>query len=225
MTEGVEVEVKYAVDDPERIADLVRSSDPHVLAGFEPSGPAREVTVVDRYMDTADGALEAVLARARLRESRGRVEVTFKRQGVVGAGGVTERVELEGEATADLDPTRWPDSPARRELASVARGAPLVETARLRQLRLVRDLVRGGTHVELSLDRLEALDAEAVVATRWELEAELKDGRREDLAELAHALEVLPGLSLAAESKRLFALVAVARARSEKPLGAITTDC
>ena len=67
--------------------------------------------------------------------------------------------------------------------------------------------------VELSLDRLEALDEDTVVAVRWELEAELKAGRREDLAELANALEVLPGLSLAAESKRLFALLAVAAAR------------
>ena len=215
MTEGVEVEVKFAVDDPERIADLVRSPDARLLAGFEPSGPAREVEVLDRYMDTADGALESALARARLRESRGRVEITFKRQGVVDAAGVTARVELEGEATPDLDPTRWPDSPARRELASLVRGASLVETARLRQMRLVRDLVRGETRVELSLDRLEALDGDAVVATRWELEAELRNGRRRDLAELANALEVLPGLSLAAESKRLFALLAVARARSE----------
>ena len=215
MTEGVEVEVKFAVDDPERIADLVRSPDARLLAGFEPSGPAREVEVLDRYMDTAGGALESALARARLRESQGRVEVTFKRQGVVDAAGVTARVELEGEATPDLDPTRWPDSPARRELVSLVRGASLVETARLRQMRLVRDLVRGETRVELSLDRLEALDGDAVVATRWELEAELRNGRRLDLAELANALEVLPGLSLAAESKRLFALLAVARARSE----------
>jgi inorganic triphosphatase YgiF len=215
VTEGVEVEVKFAVDDPERIADLVRSPDARLLAGFEPSGPAREVEVLDRYMDTADGALESALARARLRESQGRVEVTFKRQGVVDAAGVTARVELEGEATPDLDPTRWPDSPARRELASLVRGASLVETARLRQMRLVRDLVRGETRVELSLDRLEALDGDSVVATRWELEAELRNGRRLDLAELANALEVLPGLSLAAESKRLFALLAVARARSE----------
>ena len=213
MTEGVEVEVKYSVDDPERIAELVRSPDPHVLAGFVGSGAVREVEVLDRYLDTADDALGVALARARLRESRGRVELTFKRQGVVGDGGVTERTELEGEATPDLDPGSWPGSAARRELLAIAGAAALVETARLRQRRLVRDLARGDTRVELSLDRLEALDGEAVVATRWELEAELKAGRREDLAELANALEVLPGLSLAAESKRLFALLAVAMAR------------
>jgi len=213
VTEGVEVEVKYSVDDPDRIADLVRSPDPHVLAGFEATGAVREIEVLDRYLDTAEGALEAGLARARLREARGRVELTFKRQGVVGAGGVTERMELEGEATSDLDPGLWPESAARRELLAVVGASPLVETARLRQRRLVRHVARGATRVELSLDRLEALDDETVVATRFELEAELKAGRREDLAELANALEVVPGLSLAAESKRLFALLAVAAAR------------
>jgi inorganic triphosphatase YgiF len=213
VTEGVEVEVKYAVDDPEPIAALVRAADPKVLAGFEAAGPIREAEVLDRYLDTADGALDAVLARARLRDSRGRIEVTFKRQGVVGEGGVTERVELEGEATPDLDPSAWPDSVARQAILAVAGGQPLTETARLRQRRLVRDVVRGETRVELSLDRLEAMDGDVAVATRWELEAELKAGRREDMTELANALNVLPGLRVAAESKRLFAVLAVAEAR------------
>ena len=213
MTAGVEVEVKYAVDDPALIRPLVELPQPGLLAGFEGAGAVHEVEVLDRYLDTVAGALEGALARARLREERDRVELTFKRQGVVGDGGVTTRVELEGPATPDLDPARWPESAARHELMAVAGGGPLVETARLRQRRLVRDLVRGETRVELSLDHLEALDGEAVVATRWELEAELKAGRQEDLAELANALGVLPGLSLAAESKRLFAMLAVAMAR------------
>lgn len=214
MTEGLEVEVKLAVDDPERIRALVSQPDPKVLAGFTATGPVREIDVLDRYLDTAGQALEAVLARARLRESRRGVEITFKRQGVEGEGGVTTRVELEGAATPDLDPARWPESAARTELLTIIGTAALVETARLRQHRFVRDLVRGETRVELSLDRLEALDGEQVVATRWELEAELKAGRREDLTELANALQVQSGLSLAAESKRLFAMLAVNQARA-----------
>jgi hypothetical protein len=216
VTAGVEVEVKFAVDEPERIRDLITRPDPRLLAGFDGAGAAREVEVLDRYLDTADGALDAALTRARLRESRDRVELTFKRQGIVGDGGVTRRIELEGPATPDLDPAGWPESAARSELLAVTGGGPLIETARLRQGRLVRDLVRGETRVELSLDHLEALDGEAVAATRWELEAELKEGRQEDLAELANALAVLPGLRLAAESKRLFALLAVAAARRQR---------
>ena len=213
MSHGIEVEVKLSVEQPELIRSLIETPHPHQLAGFDAVTDVREVVVVDRYFDTADHALDAVLARARLRESRGRIVLTFKRSGIVGAGGVTERTELEGPATSELDPARWPDSQARTELTAVIGAAPLFETARLRQQRLVRDLHRGDTTIELSLDRLEALDGDAVVATRWELEAEMKAGSRDDLVELSNALQVLPGISLAAESKRLFAILAVAGAR------------
>ena len=212
MTEGIEVEVKLSVEEPELVRSLIEAPRPDLLAGFEPAADMREVVVVDRYIDTAGHALDVVLARARLRESRGRNVLTFKRAGVVEQG-VTERVELEGPATPELDPARWPDSAARTELTGIVGKAPLVETARLRQHRLVRDLRRGETMVELSLDRLEALDEDTVVAVRWELEAELKAGSRDDLVELSNALQVLPGISLAAESKRLFAILAVAQAR------------
>jgi inorganic triphosphatase YgiF len=212
VSEGVEVEVKLSVEEPELVRSLIEAPPPHLLAGFEPATDMREVVVVDRYIDTAGHALDVVLARARLRESRGRIVLTFKRAGVVDRG-VTERLELEGAATSELDPARWPESAARTELVGVVGEAPLVETARLRQQRLVRDLRRGETMVELSLDRLEALDEDRVVAVRWELEAELKAGSRDDLVELSNALQVLPGISLAAESKRLFAMLAVAQAR------------
>ena len=129
-------------------------------------------------------------------------------------GGVTARVELDGPATERPDPREWPDSAAKRALHDIVGSTPLIETARLRQRRHVRDVSRDGTRVELSLDLLEALDGERVVATRWELEAELKSGKREDLAELSNALQLLPGMSLAAQSKRLFAMLAVERARA-----------
>ena len=210
--EPVEVEVKLALDDHEHIAELLEHPDPRQLAGFEPASEPRSVTVIDRYLDTADGALEAAGARIRIREADAGVAATLKRRGVV-ENGLTARVELEGPATSSADPSQWPDSPARRALAELVGLTPLVEIARLRQHRRVRDLARDDTHVELSLDRLEALDGEQVVATRWELEAELKAGRREALAELSNALQVIPGVSLAAESKRLFAMLAVAAAR------------
>ena len=212
MTEGIEVEVKLSVGQPELVQALIETVPPNLLAGFEAVGDARQVVVVDRYFDTADHVLDVALARARLRESHGRIVLAVKRAGVV-EDGVTERVELEAPATPELDLGKWPASSARTELAGIVGNVPLVETARLRQQRLVRDLRRGGTTIELSLDRLEALDGDAVVAVRWELEAELKAGSRGDLAELSNALQVLPGISLAAESKRLFAMLAVAGAR------------
>ena len=215
MTEGVEVEIKLAVERPDAIRSLIHEPHPGLLGGFATGSPVREVVVTDRYLDTAAGALDGHDARARLRESRGSVVLTFKRAGLV-RDGITERVELEAPATSDLDPARWPASEARAAVLEIVGAAPLVETARLRQRRLVRDLRRDDATVELSLDELEALDADVVVARRWELEAELKDGAREALEELAAALQRLPGLSLATESKRAFAMGAVARARAER---------
>ena len=214
--EPLEVEVKLAVEDPDAIGQLIDNPDTHALAGFEPAGPTRVDVVVDRYLDTEAGALEAAGARIRLRESETGVTATLKRRGVV-ENGVTARAELEGPATPSLDPSDWPDSPARQALEEIIASTPLVETARLRQRRQVRDIARDETRVELSLDRLDALDGDDAVATRWELEAELKAGDREALAELSNALQVLPGVSLAAESKRLFAMLAVAQARSSRP--------
>lgn len=214
--EPLEVEVKLAVEDPDAIGQLIDNPDTHALAGFEPAGPTRVDVVVDRYLDTEAGALEAAGARIRLRDSDTGVTATLKRRGVV-ENGVTARAELEGPATTSLAPRDWPDSPARRALQKIIGSTPLVETVRLRQRRQVRDVARDETRVELSLDHLEALDGDDAVATRWELEAELKAGDREVLAELSNALQVLPGVTLAAESKRLFAMLAVAQARSSRP--------
>jgi len=208
VSEGVEVEAKLSVGDPERVRGVIEAADPEQLAGFAAGGEARRVTVLDRYLDTEDLALETALTRVRLREGGDSLLATFKRQGVV-QGGVTERVELDGPATEDPDPAGWPESPARVALLEIlGPGRRLVETARLRQHRLLRDVRRGATVVELSLDQLEALDGDRVAATRWELEAELKQGARDDLGELVAALLRIPGVGVATESKRAFARTA-----------------
>jgi inorganic triphosphatase YgiF len=208
--EPVEIEVKLSIGEPDAIARLLEDPPAERLAGFKPAGPVRVDIVLDRYLDSADGGLEAAGARIRLRESERGVIATLKRRGTVEAG-ITTRVEIDGEATADVDPNAWPDSPARSAVQAIVGTAPLVEVARLRQRRQVREVGRGGTRVELSLDRLEALDGERVVATRWELEAELKAGDRAALMELAEALGALPGVSAATQSKRSFALLASGR--------------
>jgi inorganic triphosphatase YgiF len=211
VSEGVEVEAKLSVGDPERVRGVIEAADPEQLAGFAGGGETRRVTVLDRYLDTEDLALETALTRVRLRESGGELLATFKRQGVI-QGSVTERVELDGPANDDPDPAAWPESPARIALLEIlGPGRRLVETARLRQHRLVRDVRRAETVVELSLDRLEALDGDRVAASRWELEAELKHGSRDDLGELVEALLRIPGVAAATESKRAFARIANSR--------------
>ncbi|HEX8024654.1 MAG TPA: hypothetical protein VF484_00470, partial [Candidatus Limnocylindrales bacterium] len=58
---------------------------------------------------------------------------------------------------------------------------------------------------------LEALDGDRVVATRWELEAELKAGDRAGLEELAAVLAAAPGMAPASGSKLSFALSSTPR--------------
>ena len=122
-------------------------------------------------------------------------------------------MELEAPATPDLDPQRWPPSPARSAVEQLIEGARLIEIAAVRQQRHVRNVRRGGTVVELSLDQLTALAADgAALATRMELEAELKAGPASALEELARALAVVHGLGPPLGSKLEFAL-AVRRER------------
>jgi inorganic triphosphatase YgiF len=208
----VEVEVKLAVDDPVAVRDLIEVADPERLAGFEASGAVRESRLLDRYLDTADGRLAAAGARARIRTGHGPARLALKYHGV-DDGAVTSRREIEGPATDALDPAEWPDSAARRELLRLKGADDLVEIARLRQHRVARDMERDDARVELSLDALEALDGDRVVATRWELEAELKRGQPGPLHELAAALQSAGGTGPPTGAKLAFAIGAVAAAR------------
>jgi inorganic triphosphatase YgiF len=135
------------------------------------------------------------------------VTLTVKRAGLDEAG-VTERVELEGPATRMVDPDRWPPSAARAALLAAIGSSRVDEVVRLRQVRTVRVIRRGPTVVELSLDRVDALLGDRVIDRRYELEAELLEGERRDLAELALALAQLEGVGPPAGSKLGFALAA-----------------
>ena len=72
--------------------------------------------------------------------------------------------------------------------------------------------------MELSLDEMDALDGDAVVDRRVELEAELKAGPVEGLEDLAAALLEIDGVGPPQSSKLDFALGSrVAAARSGAP--------
>jgi inorganic triphosphatase YgiF len=206
-----EVEVKLGVVDMEAAVTILRQPRPERLGGFAAAGPPREVTVLDRYFDTSlgGGRLQAAAMRARLRQVDGTVVLAVKRAGIE-ADGVTTRLELEGPATTDLDPARWPESEARAALLQVTGDAALVEIATLRQRRLQRHLRRGNTLVELSIDLVEALDGDRVADRRVELELELLEGYGDDLRQLAETVTQLPGIGSAHGPKLEFAI----RARS-----------
>jgi triphosphatase len=206
--EPVEIEIKLSVTRPEVGRALVDSPSPGTLAGFAADGAVHEQVVTDRYLDTAldTGALRAAFLRARLRSNGTTVVLTVKGRGSVAPDGVTTRMELEGPATAVLDPAAWPPSAARDLLLDRTGGLPLEEIAALRQRRRIRLLRRGEAAVELSLDELAALAGETVLATRLELEAELKAGPAAALGDLAAALASIDGLAPAIGSKLEFAI-------------------
>lgn len=143
--------------------------------------------------------------RARLREAPEGVTLTVKRRGTL-AGAITTRAELEGPATTALEPGAWPASAARDLVIAATAGDSLVEIAALRQRRLVRNLRRGTTLVELSLDEMDALERGQPVDHRVELEAELKGGPTAPLDDLAAALASIDGVGPPAGSKLDFAL-------------------
>jgi triphosphatase len=206
--DGVEIELKLSVIRPDVGRALVDAPEPDMLAGFAADGAVHEQVITDRYLDTAldAGALRAAATRARLRSNGTAVVLAVKGRGSVAPDGVTTRTEVEGPATATIDPASWPPSAARDLLLERAGGLPLHEIAALRQRRLVRLLRRGETIVELSLDEIAALAGETVLATRIELEAELKAGPPSALGDLAAALASIDGLAPAVGSKLEFAL-------------------
>ena len=218
MTDGglasgppVEIEVKLAAHDTAAIRALLDRPNPERLAGFVADGPLTVDEIVDVYLDTASGtgALRAAGLRARLRVSRHGVVLAVKGRADVGTDGVATRMELEAPATADLEPTTWPASPARSLVIDTIGQAPLVEIAALRQRRHVRLVRNGDTVAELSLDELTALEAGGgVLDTRIELEAELKAGSAATLGDLAKALASVDGLGPPLGSKLEFALAA-----------------
>jgi inorganic triphosphatase YgiF len=189
---------------------VIDAGDPARLAGFAADGPARDVHVVDRYLDTAarDGRLAGTGMRARLRTEDGHVVLAVKDEGRRD-GDVHARLELQGPASDAIDPAVWPDSAARDRLVALTGGAPLVVVAALSQVRLTRRLRRGDTVVVLSLDAVTALHGARPLATRTELEAELAEGDPAALAELAAALRAVPGVTDAFGAKSRFARAAL----------------
>jgi inorganic triphosphatase YgiF len=197
-------------------------------AGFVRDGEARLRTVLDTYLDTADGRLRAAGLAARVRDEldepsdpHRRLTVKSLASPVIGA--VHDRLELEGPAGPALEPDAWPPSGARTMVIETTRGAPLEVIARIRQRRRTLLIRRGGTSVELSLDDLEALgpvgraDAEIVLARTTELEAELLDGDVRQLDALSADLLGLGGLRAATGSKLDWATAAVRAAQDVPP--------
>ncbi len=192
----VEVEARFRADRPERLTALA-AADSLAEATL---GAARTFDETDRYLDTADGRLAAARWACRLRSRGDAYRVSLK--GPPEASGsewLHRRPEIEGPATASLDPGDWPSSDARSFLESLAGGGKLRERMRLDPRRTERAVAVGGDRLgTLTLDRVGVISAGAGVGELLIVELELATddpSAAAVLERLAAALEDTPGLS------------------------------
>lgn len=207
----IEMELKYRVLD---LTAAERYLTAATIGPFSGASQARSMQLEDRYVDTADGAMERAGFAVRMRSSGTGVIVSVKsRARREGPGGAVGREELEGPADRTSGPSDWPPSDARSLVLELAGDAPLVEVVTIRQLRRKRQLRDGSTRVELSLDEVDVVASKRVVGRFIELEAELVKGDETRLAGLAAAFGTDQALSVATGSKLDAALMAVQRAK------------
>jgi CHAD domain-containing protein len=197
-----EIELKYAVDDPEAIRQLLEGDQ---LGGLVP-GPWREVAVTDRYLDTSSRSIEKAGYGARLRHTGRNTVLTVKSAETAPAqrGAKHDRLELEGRATRGLDPQSWPQSAARSVVETAAAGERLRTMFTVDQKRLERDLCRadGSVAAVVSLDEAQVSRLGRSVGGFTMLEVELAGGDSvEDDPEAAAAL--LDGVADELESSGL----------------------
>jgi inorganic triphosphatase YgiF len=214
----LEIELKFAAHGPE---PLQRLANVERLAGL-PLGAPETADELDRYLDTADGALARERWACRVRTRGGRTIISLKgpREGAIVDGdrqavALHRRPELEGPADAERPPAAWPGSAARERLLELSAGAPLEERLGLAQQRTERHLLLGGAQDAqrsggvLSLDAVTVLHRGARLGRFWSVELEAHDpsldldalgaalaaveGLRPDpLSKLEHALALLP---------------------------------
>jgi inorganic triphosphatase YgiF len=168
-------------------------------------GTAETFLELDRYLDTDDGRLAAAKWACRLRR-RSRTHLVSLKGPPVGANGglggaLHRRPEIEGPASASLDPDSWPASVARRRLLDLTGGQPLREQFALRQRRTQRSVRDGDDPVgTLSLDRILVLlrgePAGRLLCVELELERTTALHREDEAAGLLADLLAVGGLSV-----------------------------
>lgn len=208
----VEIELKFRVDDA-AAGEAVLTTERFGSLAAE-AGPARDVDMSDRYVDTVDGALARAGYAVRLRQLADGTIVSVKSlTRVAAAGGAARREEIEGPADELAPPADWPASDARALVLEHAGGAPLVHLVTIRQHRRRRHYASDTATVELSLDRVEIMDGDRVLEAFTELEVELVQGEEAALTVMAAVLDGTEGLRRATSSKLDQALAAIDAAR------------
>ncbi|MEZ0240128.1 MAG: CHAD domain-containing protein [Chloroflexota bacterium] len=203
-----EVELKYRLRKGDSGLRYVEGDE---LADLPAAGPATVVRHEDRYVDTAAGAIREAGYAARIRRS-GETEVVTIKSGEDVRDGFVDRQELEGPAGDLATPERWPQSTARDLLLELTADQPLGDVVTLRQERHKRVYGKGRTRVEVSVDAVDVVVAEAVAGSFAEVEIELVKGDATALPAIQTALASDTALRPAKRSKVESALAVVRRA-------------
>jgi triphosphatase len=168
-----EIELKYAIADPEAVRVWLDELDVPGLT----RGSWRVRVDRDTYVDTSSRDLERAGYGARIRRRGGATTITLKSVEVDGNGAEPRRrEEIEGPADGRLDPAAWPASAARELLTDLAGSEPLVPLFELRQRRQVREVRHeNGACAEISLDHAEVRRGRRHAGTFEALEIEARD--------------------------------------------------
>lgn len=216
----VESELKYLAADDGPLDALALAS----TLGPSALGRPRGVEELDRYFDTADLRLAAVRWACRLREREGQRILSLKGPAEHGAtDAIHRRPELEGIAGPGLNPSGWPQSPARDLLVDLSGGAPLFERLALAQYRTERSVGLAGASIGLlSLDRSRVLHGTTELGLLRVVELEFRTDALAaglDTEPFAAALDAVPGLAQDPLTKLERALALVAAVRQPAPRG------
>ncbi len=177
----MEIEAKFVLAQP------VHPEQVEVLpwAPYE-VGERQVIDQRDVFWDTADRKLSQARYAVRLRYANGRLIATLKGPGTV-EGGIHTREEWEGPA-ADHTPSGWPEE-IRTRLQPLIGAQSLQPLLEVHNCRYTWAILRDGKLVgELALDK-GIIVAAGRQLPMHELEIELKDGRRSDLAALCAVVQ------------------------------------
>ena len=201
---ATEVEARFRAADDETLARLAAVE----RIGGADIGPPVPVDEEDRYLDTDDGRMAAARWACRLRTRDGVTRISLKGPSSAPVGAdpwLHRRPEVEGPASATLDPAAWPPSAARDRLLELTGGGELHERFRLLQRRTERPVSIGGRALgTLTLDAVRIVHAGREIGDLRIVELELAAPDRAaeaSLAELAHTLSEVPGLEPEARTK------------------------
>lgn len=174
MDAYTEIELKYTIPDETAAQRLLAQT----AWGLFQRGPIQEQHLLDRYCDTAEGAIAATGYAMRVRQGPGIAAVQLKSLSAAGSHGHQHhRHELRLITAAPMQPAQWPPSPARDLLLAIAPEPVLLPLFTVAQVRHRAGLwLQDQEIAEWTVDRV-TWQAGRRSHTAWEMEIELYPGQ------------------------------------------------